>query len=131
MSEQNRPALDEAREIARRSTAEPARRGGAVVVTIDGQRFRGVSVALGGSPGLSIAAEQVALCGARATTGSEIVEIHLWIPEAAGDLPAGDSLQIWLELAPGAKFLLQRGEREPRELSLAELLPDAFREFRS
>ena len=125
------PPIEEAREIAKRSSAEPANRGGAVVVTEANERFLGVTINLTGCPGLSIAAEQVALCGAKATSTSPIREIALWIPEAAGDLPGGDSLQVWLELAPEASFLLQRGDREPKPLDLATLLPDAFRDFRS
>ena len=123
--------IEQAREIAVRSCADPAQRSGAVAVLESGERFLGVCVIIKTAPGLSAAAEQVALCGAKATSSSPVREIALWVPEVAGDQPSGDSLQVWLELAPQATFLLQRGDGEPQSLDLKKLLPDAFREFKS
>ena len=131
MSQPATSPIEQARAIARRANADPARRSGAVAVTEAGERFLGVSVILKNAPGLSVAAEQVALVSAKATSSSPVREIALWVPEAAGALPSGDSLQIWLELAPKATFLLQRGEHEPQTLDLEKLLPDAFKEFRA
>ncbi len=122
-------AIEEARVVAHRSRATPAESAGAIVVTRDGTRFPGVAVQLTAATGLSVCAEQVALSAARAASSEPIEEIALWIPAAAGQHPCGKCLQVWLELAPKARFRLQRGETAPSELSLRELLPDAFTTF--
>jgi cytidine deaminase len=66
---------------------------------------------------------------ARAASGAPIAELALWVPDMAGHHPCGLCLQTWLELAPDARFHLQRGSGEVRALDLRELLPDAFRSF--
>ena len=131
MTQEEKSPIEQARALSRRASADPSQRCGAVAVTEAGERFPGVSVILKNAPGLSIAAEQAALISAKATSGSPIREIALWVPDAAGPLPSGESLQIWLELAPKATFLMQRGDGEPQSLDLERLLPDAFRDFRS
>ncbi|MCK4303477.1 MAG: cytidine deaminase [Candidatus Eisenbacteria sp.] len=125
----DRSPMDEARSLAHRSKAPPAECAGAIAVTRDGSRFPGVAIALSSAAGLSVCAERVAMSSARSATSSPIEEIALWIPKSAGDHPCGICLQIWLELAPKARFLLQRGEGEIQELDLKQLLPDAFTSY--
>lgn len=129
MQTENRALLTEARSIAHRSQAPAAERSGAIVKTEDGSRFPGVAIQLQPTAGLSVCAEQVALFAARGATRSPIEQIALWVPATAGDHPCGVCLQIWLELAPHARFLLQRGDSDPQELDLKKLLPDAFTHF--
>lgn len=124
-----RALLEEARAIAQRSWAPPSERSGALVVTRDGARYPGVAIRLRSAAGLSACAEQVALSAARGASTSPIETIALWVPQLAGDHPCGKCLQIWLELAPTAHFLLQRGDQKPRLLHLDEQLPDAFTRF--
>lgn len=127
----DRNLLAEARTLARRSNAPGAERAAALAITADGERFPGVAIHLGAAAGLSACAEQVAICAARAASSAPIVTVVLWIPAAAGTHPCGRCLQTWLELARDARFVLQRGEAEPQDLDLLELLPDAFEDFRS
>ncbi|MFH1143813.1 MAG: hypothetical protein V1774_04645 [Candidatus Eisenbacteria bacterium] len=126
---QRRALLDAARDAARRSTAPPAERTGALTVTRSGLRFPGTAVRLPTAAGLSICAEHVALCAARAATDDPVILIALWVPSAAGDHPCGHCLQVWHELARGAPLLFQRGDEEPRLVTLETLLPDAFSRF--
>lgn len=122
--------LAEVRAIARRSNAPGAERAAALAITTGGERYPGVAIHLGAAAGLSACAEQVAICAARAASSRPIETVVLWIPAAAGTHPCGRCLQIWLELARDARFILQRGEAEPQILALTQLLPDAFEDFR-
>ena len=124
-----RELLDEARDIAGRSQAPAREKAGAFVLTRDGRRFPGITIRLDTAAGLSVCAEQVALCAAKAGSAAAIEKVILWIPAAAGAHPCGQCLQIWIELAPGARFLLQRGDDEPQLLDLQQLMPDPFRQF--
>ena len=121
--------LAEARELARRSNGPSRERAGAIAVTRDGGRFPGVALRVAGSPALSICAVPVALGAARAGTDAPVTLLVLWIAATAAEQPCGLCLQLWLELAPAARFLRQREDGEPRVLSLAELLPDPFTRF--
>lgn len=126
---QERAWLDAARATARRSIATPRESAGAIAVSGNGETFPGVAVQLPGSAGLSVCAEEVALCAARAAGATDITHLCLWVGPAAADHPCGACRQIWLELAPRARFLLQRGDAPPRLLSEAKLLPDPFSDF--
>ncbi|MBD3236352.1 MAG: tRNA dihydrouridine synthase DusB [Candidatus Eisenbacteria bacterium] len=121
--------LAAARAAARRAWAPPRERCGAVAISRAGERFCGATMQLAAPSGLSVCAEQVALCAARAAGAGEIACVCLWIGPAAGDHPCGTCRQIWLELAPRARWLLQRGDQPPQWLSLDRLLPDPFRDF--
>jgi cytidine deaminase len=122
--------LRAAQRHARRAPGPPRERTGAIAVTADGQSFAGIAVRLETATGLSVCAEQVALCAARAGTEAPVVALLLWVPGAAGRHPCGQCLQIWHELAPEAGLVLQRGDETPQRFELAELMPDAFVDFR-
>jgi len=130
MSVADRSLIDQARQAAKRSNASPEGRTGAVAETVDGKRFAGAAITVSGALGLSGCAEQIALSAARAASTAKIKTLALWIPKAATDHPCGRCLQICVELAPEATILLQRGDEEPRELTLAELIPEAFTDFK-
>ena len=130
LSSGNRELLAAAREAAGRALALPAERTGALAVTRGGARFPGAALRLPVAAGLSVCAEQVALWAARAAAAEPVVLLVLWIPAAAGDHPCGQCLQVWQELAPEAPLLLQRGDEQPRLLTLATLLPDGFWSFK-
>jgi cytidine deaminase len=129
LTPQEQSWLEDARALARRSLAPPRESAGALAVSTSGETFPGVAVQLTTTPGLSVCAEQVALCAARAAGADEISHLCLWIGPAAGDHPCGACRQVWLELAPRARWLLQRGDQPPQRLSLATLLPEPFEEF--
>jgi cytidine deaminase len=124
-----RALLAEACALARRSAGPPRERAGAIAVTRDGVSFPGVAVRIPGSPSLSVCAVPAALGAARAGSGEPVTTIALWIPATASEQPCGLCLQIWRELAPAARFLLQRESGEPQVLALAERLPDPFTHF--
>ncbi|MBM3316369.1 MAG: hypothetical protein FJY75_00810 [Candidatus Eisenbacteria bacterium] len=123
--------IDEARAAARRARAPAAERCGALAVTADGGRHPGTTIRLAGAAGLSACAEQIALSAARAAGASPIARLYLWVPAAAGAHPCGRCLQLWRELAPQARCLLQRGDAPPTELDLAALLPEPFTSYPS
>jgi cytidine deaminase len=122
----DRERLKEARAVARRAQTPARDATGAIARTRDGLIFPGVSIRLETCAALSVCAEQVALSSAVAATDEPIEEIALWVPAGAGEHPCGHCLQVWLELAPQARFVFQRGEEEPRLLDLKTLLPDPF-----
>ncbi|MCK4412466.1 MAG: hypothetical protein KAY32_02860 [Candidatus Eisenbacteria sp.] len=118
-----------ARDHARRAAGPPRERTGAVAITADGKLFPGIAVRLETATGLSVCAEQIALCAARAATDATVVTLVLWVPAAAGAHPCGQCLQVWHELAPEAPLLLQRGTGTPQRFTIGELMPDAFVSF--
>ncbi len=128
-TDQDQALLQEARALAQRSIGPAAQSAGAIAVTEDGARFPGVEIHLENSGTLSVCAEQVAMSAARASSRSSITTLALWIPPTARRHPCGPCRQIWLELAPGARFLLQRGDEAPVLLSPETLMPDAFTSF--
>lgn len=128
-TEQEQAFLHEARGLAQRSIGPAAQSAGALAITEDGERFPGVGIHLDNSGGLSVCAEQVAMSAARAGSRSPITFIALWVPPTALGHPCGPCRQIWLELAPSARLLLQRGGEAPVLLSAGTLMPDAFTSF--
>jgi cytidine deaminase len=129
LTDDDRALLAEARELARRSVGPPRERAGAVVRTRDGARFPGVAIRVAGSPALSVCALPVALTAARAGSISPVEAIALWLPVTGADQPCGLCRQIWSELAPATRLLLQREDGPPASLALADLLPDRFSHF--
>jgi cytidine deaminase len=129
LTEDDRALLAEARELARRSLGPPRERAGAVARTREGSRFSGVAIRVAGSPALSVCALPVALTAARAATLSPVEAIALWLPATGADQPCGLCRQIWSELAPAARLLLQREDGPPATLALHDLLPDPFTHF--
>lgn len=124
-----RALLAEAGSLARRSVGPARERAGAIAVTRDGVSFPGVAVRISGSPALSVCAVPAALGAARAASSEPVTLIALWLPATASDQPCGLCLQIWRELAPAARFLLQREAGEPQVLALDKRLPDPFTHF--
>jgi cytidine deaminase len=129
ISSEDRERLAQARAVASRSQAPAPARSGALAVTADGSLFPGIALQLPVAAGLSVCAEQVALCGARAGSDAPVVGLYLWLPRAAGEHPCGRCLQVWRELAPACPALLQRGDDEPQWCELKTLLPDAFTQY--
>jgi cytidine deaminase len=129
ISPEDRAHLAQARAVASRSQAPALARAGALAVTADGGTFPGIALQLPVAIGLSVCAEQVALCSARAGSDSPVVALYLWLPRAAGEHPCGRCLQVWRELAPACPALLQRDDDEPQWCELDALLPDAFTQY--
>lgn len=121
--------LAEARALALASAAPREQQAGAVARTGDGETYPGVGVQLALNPQLSVSAEQAAIYAARAGSEAPIECIALWIAPRARHRPSGLSRQVWIELAPEAPLLLQRGDEPPVRLAPGEGLPDAFLRF--
>ena len=129
ISLEDRERLAHARAAASRSQAPAPARAGAIAVTADGGAFPGIALQLPTATGLSVCAEQVAICAARAGSAAPVVALYLWLPRAAGEHPCGRCLQVWRELAPECPALVQRGDDEPQWCDLGTLLPDAFTRY--
>jgi cytidine deaminase len=126
---EDRDLLESARALSRRSIAPARDRAGAIALTRDGQRVPGVAVRVAGAPALSACAVPAALWAARAVSVDPVACIALWLPRTAVDQPCGLCLQIWRELAPASRFVVQREDDEPTVLALERLLPDPFTRF--
>jgi cytidine deaminase len=129
LTEDERALLAEARALAHRSVGPARERAGAVALTRDGTRFPGVAVRIAGAPALSACALPVALTAARAASIEPVEAIALWLPGTGADQPCGLCRQIWSELAPEARLVVQREDGPPQILGLARLLPDPFTHF--
>ncbi len=121
--------LQEARQRARSSSAPLGQQCAALARTRDGRTHPGLAVHVPGNPQLSVCAEQAAICAARAATAEPIDCIALWIAPNSPTRPTGSSRQIWLELAPHAPLIVQRGDAPPVRLLAGDSMPDAFVDF--
>ncbi|MCZ7586366.1 MAG: cytidine deaminase [Deltaproteobacteria bacterium] len=99
---------------------------GAAVQAADGRVFEGCNVE---SPSLLhvVCAERVALLAALSAGAREIEAIAVHAPKRADITPCGLCLQMIAEFAPAARILLVADRKNVREVSLADLLPNAFR----
>ena len=129
VTEAEKQLLAAARELALSSASAREHQAGAIAQTSSGEQFPGVNVHLTLSPPLSVSAEQAAIYAARSGSDAPIDCIALWIAPRAVHRPSGLFRQIWVELAPKAPLLLQRGDEEPVRISPGESLPDAFLSF--
>jgi cytidine deaminase len=119
--------LRQAREVRERAYAPYSGfRVGAVVLTVDGQRFEGANVE-NASYRLTSCAEQSAIA-AMATSGSR-GPIAVVAVVADGDepcTPCGACRQTIVEFGPDAVIHSSGDDGEPLSTSIAELLPHSF-----
>jgi cytidine deaminase len=118
--------LKAAREARERSTAPYSRFGvGAAVRAASGKVYTGSNVEVS-SYGLTICAEQLAICIALHEGETELVAIGIVAETEGAPGPCGACRQFMYDFAPEASVVMANLEGKERTTSVRELLPEAF-----
>jgi cytidine deaminase len=100
---------------------------GAAVLTADGSIVGGVNIE-NASYGLTVCGERVAIFAAAAAGHRELRAVAVSAPKAGGTTPCGACRQVMNEFKPadGDLLVVLDDTSGPRQVLLAELLPEAF-----
>lgn len=98
---------------------------GAALRTLSGQVFVGTNVECS-SLGLTICAEQAALCAAIAAGETEVVEVAVAADTPRPISPCGACRQLLHDFGPRARVILTNRAGDREETTVAALLPMAF-----
>ena len=101
---------------------------GAAVLTTDGHIYTGCNIE-NISYGLTNCAERTAIFQAVAHGEREFTHLAICTDTATWTAPCGACRQVMLEFAPQMQVIMVNSRGERKQLSAAELMPDAFADF--
>lgn len=101
---------------------------GAAVLTTDGHIYTGCNIE-NVSYGLTNCAERTAIFQAVAHGEREFTHLAICTDTATWTAPCGACRQVMLEFAPQMQVIMVNNRGERKQLSAAELMPDAFADF--
>ena len=101
---------------------------GAAVLTTDGHIYTGCNIE-NVSYGLTNCAERTAIFQAVAHGKREFTHLAICTDTATWTAPCGACRQVMLEFAPQMQVIMVNSRGERKQLSVAELMPDAFADF--
>ena len=122
--------LGAAKALLPRSSAPYSRfRVAAILEDAEGSTHPGVNVE-SASYGLSICAERNALFGALARGATRFARLAIVADGMRPVVPCGACRQVLFEHAPDLTLILERADGSPEEVSLRDLLPRPFTDFK-
>ena len=101
---------------------------GAAVLTTDGHIYTGCNIE-NVSYGLTNCAERTAIFQAVAHGEREFTHLAICTDTDIWTAPCGACRQVMLEFAPQMQVIMVNSRGERKQLSAAELMPDAFADF--